>query len=64
MKNNRQQKKEVVQPALGPRNWVAGKSLDDAGAIGFPGEKLSAYLHKFVRSNLKGKEDTNVFLKG
>lgn len=60
-KNNN---KEVVQPELGPRNWVAGKSLDDTGAIGFPGEKWKAYLQKITQNASKDKFDKNIFLKG
>ncbi|WP_114791164.1 hypothetical protein U0035_22265 [Niabella yanshanensis] len=64
MKNNRDSRKGIVQPDLGPRNWVAGKSLNDSGTIGFPGEKLSSYLQKLTDNNSKGKEDNNLFPKG
>jgi len=64
MKSNRLYKKELVQPELGPRNWVAGKSLNDSASIGFPGEKFSACLQKFIHSKSKGKNDKNLFLKG
>lgn len=65
-KNIRNQKKEIVQPELGPRNWMAGKSLDDTGAIGFPGEQLSAYLQRFTHNSSKDKDkyDKNLFFKG
>ncbi len=64
MKNSRHHKKEIVQPQLGPRNWVSGKSLDDSGAIGFPGEKMKAYLRQFTYNSSKDKYDKNLFLKG